>query len=129
MKRAGSPAKRTSSLTIGPVRARLLVGSDRIPEGADDGRGPVAGKTTVAEHPIADPKQEGDLEYPAMVVAPLLIAETVSHTNAFTLAGHGRPSDQADHLHTESATGRARARRSAPRSRWRLVVLLGIAGR
>ena len=41
-----------------------------------------SGKTTVAEHAIADLKQQGDLEYPALVVAPLLIAETVWHTEA-----------------------------------------------
>jgi SNF2 family DNA or RNA helicase len=41
-----------------------------------------SGKTTVAEHAIADIKQRGDLEYPALVVAPLLIAETVWHTEA-----------------------------------------------
>jgi SNF2 family DNA or RNA helicase len=41
-----------------------------------------SGKTTVAEHVIADLKQEGELEYPALVVAPLLIAETVWHTEA-----------------------------------------------
>jgi SNF2 family DNA or RNA helicase len=41
-----------------------------------------SGKTTVAEHAIADLKQQGELEYPALVVAPLLIAETVWHTEA-----------------------------------------------
>ena len=41
-----------------------------------------SGKTTVAEHAIADLKRQGDLEHPALVVAPLLIAETVWHTEA-----------------------------------------------
>jgi SNF2 family DNA or RNA helicase len=41
-----------------------------------------SGKTTVAEHAIADLKREGELEYPALVVAPLLIAETVWHIEA-----------------------------------------------
>jgi hypothetical protein len=41
-----------------------------------------SGKTTVAEHAIADLKQQSDLEYPALVVAPLLIVETVWHTEA-----------------------------------------------
>src|SRR5262245_46335771 len=41
-----------------------------------------SGKTTVAEHAIADLKRQGDLEYPALVVAPLLIAETVWHAEA-----------------------------------------------
>lgn len=41
-----------------------------------------SGKTAVALHAIADLKQAGDLEYPALVVAPLLIAETVWHAEA-----------------------------------------------
>jgi SNF2 family DNA or RNA helicase len=41
-----------------------------------------SGKTTVAEHAIADLKHQCELEYPALVVAPLLIAETVWHTEA-----------------------------------------------
>jgi SNF2 family DNA or RNA helicase len=41
-----------------------------------------SGKTTVAEHAIADLKQQGELEHPALVAAPLLIAETVWHTEA-----------------------------------------------
>jgi SNF2 family DNA or RNA helicase len=41
-----------------------------------------SGKTTIAEHTIADLKRQGDLEYPALVAAPLLIAETVWHTEA-----------------------------------------------
>jgi SNF2 family DNA or RNA helicase len=41
-----------------------------------------SGKTTVAEHAIADLKQQGELEHPALVVAPLLIAETVWHSEA-----------------------------------------------
>jgi SNF2 family DNA or RNA helicase len=48
---------------------------------ADDGRGMVAimgaGKTTVAEHAVADLKADGQLNAPALVTAPLLIAETV----------------------------------------------------
>jgi SNF2 family DNA or RNA helicase len=41
-----------------------------------------SGKTAVALHAIADLKQQGDLDYPALVAAPLLIAETVWHTEA-----------------------------------------------
>jgi superfamily II DNA or RNA helicase len=41
-----------------------------------------AGKTTVAEHAIADLKRQGELDRPALVVAPLLIAETVWHAEA-----------------------------------------------
>jgi SNF2 family DNA or RNA helicase len=36
-----------------------------------------SGKTTVAEHAIADLKAQGQLTDPALVVAPLLVAETV----------------------------------------------------
>ncbi|MFL5279987.1 MAG: SNF2-related protein [Rhodopila sp.] len=47
----------------------------------DDARQLIAvmgsGKTTVAEHTLADLKQAGELEDPALVVAPLMIAETV----------------------------------------------------
>lgn len=41
-----------------------------------------SGKTAVAEHAIADLKQANELEHPALVVAPLLIAETVWHAEA-----------------------------------------------
>jgi hypothetical protein len=41
-----------------------------------------SGKTTVALHAIADLKRAGMLDAPALVVAPLLIAETVWHTEA-----------------------------------------------
>jgi SNF2 family DNA or RNA helicase len=41
-----------------------------------------AGKTTIAEHAIADLKRQGDLDRPALVVAPLLIAETLWHAEA-----------------------------------------------
>jgi SNF2 family DNA or RNA helicase len=48
---------------------------------ADDARQLIAvmgsGKTTVALHAIADLKAAGELDAPALVVAPLLIAETV----------------------------------------------------
>jgi hypothetical protein len=48
---------------------------------ADDGRGLVAimgaGKTTIAEHALADLKDNGELGSPGLVAAPLLIAETV----------------------------------------------------
>ena len=47
----------------------------------DDARQLIAlmgsGKTTVALHALADLKQAGALEHPALVVAPLMIAETV----------------------------------------------------
>src|SRR5690349_17785782 len=36
-----------------------------------------SGKTAVALHAIADLKQAGDLDGPALVVAPLMITETV----------------------------------------------------
>ena len=53
---------------------------------ADDGRQLIAimgaGKTTIAEHALVDLKHNGKLETPALVVAPLLIAETVWHTEA-----------------------------------------------
>jgi SNF2 family DNA or RNA helicase len=52
----------------------------------DDGRQLIAvmgaGKTTVAEHAIVDLKAAGGLTQPALVVAPLLIAETVWHMEA-----------------------------------------------
>jgi hypothetical protein len=41
-----------------------------------------SGKTTVAEHAIVDLKVAKKLNRPALVVAPLLIAETVWHTEA-----------------------------------------------
>jgi hypothetical protein len=41
-----------------------------------------AGKTTVALHAMADLKRRGDSDLPALVVAPLLIAETVWHAEA-----------------------------------------------
>jgi hypothetical protein len=41
-----------------------------------------SGKTTVAEHAIADLKLAGELEHPTLVAAPLLIAETVWKTEA-----------------------------------------------
>jgi SNF2 family DNA or RNA helicase len=36
-----------------------------------------AGKTTIAEHAVADLKEAGELDAPGLVVAPLMIAETV----------------------------------------------------
>src|SRR5262249_1210234 len=41
-----------------------------------------SGKTTVAEHALVDLKEAGELDHSALVVAPLLIAETVWHTEA-----------------------------------------------
>jgi hypothetical protein len=41
-----------------------------------------AGKTTIAEHAIADLKAAGLLDGPVLIVAPLLIAETVWHAEA-----------------------------------------------
>jgi hypothetical protein len=41
-----------------------------------------SGKTTVALHALADLKARGELKEPALVVAPLLIAETVWQTEA-----------------------------------------------
>jgi hypothetical protein len=41
-----------------------------------------AGKTAVALHAIAELKRQGELDHPVLVVAPLLIAETVWHTEA-----------------------------------------------
>lgn len=53
---------------------------------ADDARQLIAimgsGKTTIAEHAVADLKTDDQLQDPALVVAPLLIAETVWHTEA-----------------------------------------------
>jgi SNF2 family DNA or RNA helicase len=41
-----------------------------------------SGKTATALHAITDLKQQGELEHPALVVTPLLVAETVWHTEA-----------------------------------------------
>jgi hypothetical protein len=41
-----------------------------------------AGKTTIALHAIARLKQDTTLNHPALVVAPLMVAETVWHTEA-----------------------------------------------
>jgi SNF2 family DNA or RNA helicase len=53
---------------------------------ADDARQLIAimgaGKTAVALHAIAELKRQGELDHPVLVVAPLLIAETVWHTEA-----------------------------------------------
>ena len=62
-----------------------------------------AGKTTIALHAIADLKASTALSGPVLVAAPLMIAETVWHTEAAHWEATSGLTRRAGHRHREAA--------------------------